>query len=77
MWMEETIGEKVNDVRSKELLDTGASRIVTACPFCYIMIDDGVRGAGVDEDEVVVGDLAIHVLDALDASQPEAAQSAT
>ena len=69
MWMEETIGEKVNDVRSQELLDTGASRIVTACPFCYIMIDDGVRGAGVEEDDVVVGDLAIHVLDALNAAE--------
>ena len=53
MWMEETIGTKVNDERSRELLDTGASRIATACPFCYIMMDDGVRAAGVDEDSVL------------------------
>ena len=45
MWMEETIGTKVNDARSRELIATGASRIATACPFCYIMIDDGVKGA--------------------------------
>ncbi len=67
MWMEETIGTKVNDERSRELLDTGASRIATACPFCYIMMDDGVRGAGVDEESVQVADIALHVLEAVEA----------
>ncbi len=66
MWMEETIGTKVNDERSKELLDTGASRIATACPFCYIMIDDGVKGHGVEEDSVKVADISIHLIDALE-----------
>ncbi len=67
MWMEETIGTKVNDERSKELLDTGADRIATACPFCYIMIDDGVKGHGVGEDTVKVADISIHLIDALEA----------
>jgi len=67
MWMEETIGTKVNDERSQELLNTGASRIATACPFCYIMMDDGVRAAGVEEDDVRVGDIALHVLEAVEA----------
>ncbi len=66
MWMEETIGTKVNDERARELLDTGASRIATACPFCYIMMDDGVRAAGVDEDAVKVGDISLHVLEAIE-----------
>ena len=66
MWMEETIGTKVNDERSQELLNTGASRIATACPFCYIMMDDGVRAAGVDEDSVQVADIALHVLEAVE-----------
>ncbi len=66
MWMEETIGTKVNDARSEELIETGASRIATACPFCYIMIDDGVKGAGKDEDEVKVADIAMHLLEALE-----------
>jgi Fe-S oxidoreductase len=39
------IGTKVNDERSEQLLETGASRVATACPFCYIMIDDGVKAA--------------------------------
>jgi Fe-S oxidoreductase len=67
MWMEETTGTKVNDARSVELIDTGASRVATACPFCYIMIDDGVKGAGKDDDEVKVADIAMHLLEAIEA----------
>ncbi len=66
MWMEETIGKKVNDERSQELIATGASRIATACPFCYIMIDDGVKAAGKEDDEVKVADIAMHLLEALE-----------
>ncbi|MEA3055974.1 MAG: hypothetical protein QOD30_1406, partial [Actinomycetota bacterium] len=63
MWMEETIGKKVNDERAQEAIATGASRVATACPFCYIMLDDGVKGAGVEDDQVKVADISIHVLD--------------
>ena len=66
MWMEETIGKKVNDERSQELIATGASRIAVACPFCYIMIDDGTKAAGKEEDEVRVADISMHLLEALD-----------
>jgi len=66
MWMEESIGVKVNDERAQEALSTGASRVATACPFCYIMMDDGVKAAGAEEDQVKVADIAIHVLDALE-----------
>jgi Fe-S oxidoreductase len=65
MWMEETIGKKVNDERAQEAIATGATRVATACPFCYIMLDDGVKGAGMDEDEVRVADISIHLWDAL------------
>jgi Fe-S oxidoreductase len=67
MWMEETTGKKVNDERSQELIATGASRIATACPFCYVMIDDGAKAAGKEEDEVRVADISMHLLDALEA----------
>ncbi|CAN5805208.1 hypothetical protein BH20ACT4_BH20ACT4_06370 [soil metagenome] len=69
MWMEESTGVKVNDERAKEALSTGASRVATACPFCYIMLDDGVKGAGVDDDQVKVADIAIHLLDAIEAGE--------
>jgi len=73
MWMEEHTGKQVNVERSQELLATGASRIATACPFCYIMIDDGVKGEGVTDDQVKVADIAIHVLEALENASPVSA----
>ena len=66
MWMEEDIGTKVNDERSQELIDTGASRVATACPFCYVMMDDGVKGHGVEEEDVRVADIAMHLLEAIE-----------
>ncbi len=69
MWMEESIGKKVNDERSEELIATGATRIATACPFCYVMMDDGTKAAGKEEDEVKVADIAMHVLDAIEAGE--------
>ncbi|WP_426570838.1 (Fe-S)-binding protein [Aquihabitans sp. McL0605] len=68
MWMEETIGTKVNDARSEQLLNTGAERVATACPFCYIMIDDGVKGLG-KGDDVQVADIAMHLLEAIEAGE--------
>jgi Fe-S oxidoreductase/nitrate reductase gamma subunit len=69
MWMEETIGKKVNDERAEEAINTGATRVATACPFCYIMMDDGVKGHGKDESQVKVADIAIHLLDAIEAGE--------
>jgi Fe-S oxidoreductase/nitrate reductase gamma subunit len=64
MWMEESIGKKVNTERSRELIDTGAGRIATACPYCYIMLDDGTKENG--RDDIVVQDISMHLLDALE-----------
>jgi Fe-S oxidoreductase len=64
MWLEESTGTKVNTARSAELLDTGAGRIATACPFCYILIDDGTKEHG--RDDVIVQDISMHLVDALE-----------
>ncbi|HEY2303425.1 MAG TPA: (Fe-S)-binding protein [Acidimicrobiales bacterium] len=64
MWMEESVGTKVNTARSRELLATGAGRIATACPFCYIMLDDGTKEQG--RDDVLVQDISMHLLDAIE-----------
>jgi Fe-S oxidoreductase len=72
MWMEETIGTTVNEERARELIETGASRVATACPFCYIMLDDGVKGHGVEEDQVKVADISMHILEALENAEADA-----
>ena len=49
MWMEEKTGTRVNHNRVDELIATGASTIATACPFCTIMVRDGVSDRGAEE----------------------------
>jgi Fe-S oxidoreductase/nitrate reductase gamma subunit len=58
MWMEEQTGQKVNIERSREAIATGADVVATGCPFCYVMMDDGVKELGADES-VQVKDLAM------------------
>jgi Fe-S oxidoreductase len=54
MWMENNVGERMNFVRTDELLETKADTIAVACNFCMTMIDDGVKARDkVDEVEVV------------------------
>jgi Fe-S oxidoreductase len=65
MWMEEHIGKKVNIERTEEALETGATRIAVACPFCYVMLDDGVKEKRRDED-VKVQDIAEILIEALE-----------
>lgn len=55
MFMEETIGERINNVRAKEAVNTGASMVCAACPFCATMLNDGIMETN---KEVPVKDIA-------------------
>ncbi len=70
MWMEEHIGKRVNQERTEEALDTGASAIATGCPFCRVMITDGVDEvtASSDRAKAEVLDVAQLLLNSLDTS---------
>lgn len=65
MWLEETIGTRVNENRAKEAVDTGANTVATACPFCMTMMTDGVKSQGAS-DNVGVKDIAEIIADSLD-----------
>jgi Fe-S oxidoreductase/nitrate reductase gamma subunit len=62
MWMEEQTGKKVNIERSEEAIATGADVVATGCPFCFVMMDDGVKELGADET-VQVMDIAMLLAD--------------
>jgi Fe-S oxidoreductase len=47
MWMEER-GRPINEERVREAAETGAETLAVACPYCTIMLDDGVRTSGRD-----------------------------
>ena len=46
MWMEEKRGRPINQERVREAAATGAETLAVACPFCTVMLDDGVRETG-------------------------------
>ena len=43
--MEERIGQRINSNRTEEALATGAQQIAVGCPFCRVMLSDGVAAA--------------------------------
>jgi Fe-S oxidoreductase len=71
MWMEESAGTRINAERSAEAVATGADVIATACPFCTVMLSDGVAAnarAAAGEGSAPVGvpevaDIAVLLLD--------------
>ena len=65
MWMEEHVGKNVNVERAQEAIGTGATRVAVACPFCYVMLEDGVKGEGKDDD-VKVQDIAEILVEAIE-----------
>jgi len=68
MWMEETLGSRVNLNRTDEALGTGATTIAVGCPFCNVMITDGVtarQSEGTAGENVQVKDVAVMLLDSV------------
>jgi Fe-S oxidoreductase len=55
MWMEERLGKRINVERTDEAVATGAASLGVACPYCLIMLDDGVKARG---EEMRVLDVA-------------------
>jgi len=49
MWMEENTGTRVNHNRVDEILASGADTVATACPFCTIMVADGVADRNAED----------------------------
>ena len=48
MWMEETIGTRINLNRVDEAIATEVKEVAVACPFCRIMVSDGMDARGSD-----------------------------
>ena len=54
MWMEEKLGTRVNHNRVDEIIASGADTVATACPFCTIMLHDGVQDRDAAEKVAVI-----------------------
>jgi Fe-S oxidoreductase len=69
MWMEER-AKPINEERAREAAETGAETLAVACPFCTVMLDDGVRSRG---DELRVVDVSTLLAESL--SEPGGAEA--
>lgn len=68
MWMEERIGKRINVDRVDEALSTAPSKIATGCPFCRVMLTDGVtarQSDGLAGAHVEVVDVAQMLLESV------------
>lgn len=70
MWMEEQGEERVNNKRTLQLLDTGATTVASACPFCMTMLTDGIKGQD-KEEEIAQRDIAEILADAIELDEVE------
>jgi Fe-S oxidoreductase len=68
MWMEEKIGTRINLNRVDEVIDTGVPEVAVACPFCRIMVGDGMVAR---QSDVEVLDVAQVLLRSVKASKAE------
>jgi Fe-S oxidoreductase len=68
MWMEETVGKRINHERVDQTLRTGSPRVATACPFCLTMFRDGIAAKG-DDARLQVKDLAQYLADSVDGAR--------
>ncbi|MFC8503403.1 (Fe-S)-binding protein [Pedococcus sp. NPDC057267] len=80
MWMEEKLGTRINTNRTEEALGTGAQRIAIGCPFCRVMMSDGLtaaqsEGRGEDVEVVDVAQMLLAAVKRGDGGQPADAEA--
>ncbi len=65
MWMEEDIGDRINDMRTDQAIEVKAEKIALACPFCLTMMSDGIKDRNMEEKMEAL-DIAEIIWDAMD-----------
>ena len=49
IWMEEDADKRVNEIRAKEAVNTGAECVAVGCPFSMTMMSDGMKTLGEEQ----------------------------
>lgn len=79
MWMEEKLGTRINVNRTEEAVATGAGAIAVGCPFCRVMLSDGLtsmQGEQKAPAETEVLDVAQLLLEAVTRGRTRAPEAA-
>ena len=62
MWLEETTGTRINVLRAEQAMEKAPAAVATACPYCAVMVGDGLAQVN---DKVPARDIAELVAEAL------------
>jgi Fe-S oxidoreductase len=65
LWTEREKGERLSDLRVEEALKTGASILVTSCPYCISMLEDSVKTINAS-DKIVIKDITELILESVE-----------
>lgn len=63
MWTEESLGTRINHLRTDEVIASGTALAAAACPFCLSMLKDGLKDKG--RADIQVKDIAQLVAEGL------------
>ncbi|MCP4903325.1 MAG: 4Fe-4S dicluster domain-containing protein [bacterium] len=53
MWLEENLGERINQTRYGQLKESGTCDVGVACPFCFSMVSDAQQEVGDEEAKTI------------------------
>jgi Fe-S oxidoreductase len=70
MWMEERMGKKMNTERTDEALASASDTLATGCPFCMIMLSDGISERNAEE-RMSVRDISQILLESVESNGNE------
>ena len=62
MWFDDAVDRRVGQDRVQEIVDIGAANVAVSCPFCLIMLNDGLAAK---KPETRVRDIAEMLADAV------------
>ena len=65
MWLEEDIGQRINEMRTDQALAKNPDIIAIGCPYCLTMLDDGIK-AREKQESVKSLDIAEIILNAME-----------
>jgi Fe-S oxidoreductase/nitrate reductase gamma subunit len=71
MWMEEDIGDRINNMRTDQAAATNAGTVAVGCPFCLTMLSDGIKDRQLTEKMVAL-DISEIVLKAMGLEESKA-----
>jgi len=63
MWFDDTPDSRVGASRVNEIIESGAEKVVVACPFCLTMLQDGLAAQGGNIETRDIAELLVEALD--------------